>query len=106
MTTRRLTLEEIFSDQPDSSDGGSRPPRRRRRGWGEAAERADLRWTVLLWVIVLAALIRRIGIPHRVALLQASSYKGATTTAGNRCRVSARARPRVTRAGKVTGTRV
>ena len=57
MTTRRLTLEEIFSDQPDSSDGGSRPPRRRRRGWGEAAERAGLRWTVLLWVIVLAALI-------------------------------------------------
>jgi arabinofuranan 3-O-arabinosyltransferase len=57
VTTRRLTLEEIFSDQPDSSDGGSRPPRRRRRGWGEAAERADLRWTVLLWVIVLAALI-------------------------------------------------
>ncbi len=57
MTTQRLTLEEIFSDQPGSSDGGSRPPRRWRRGWAEAAERAGLRWTVLLWVIVLAALI-------------------------------------------------
>jgi hypoxanthine phosphoribosyltransferase len=33
-------------------------------------------------LILLADLIRRIGIPHRVALLQASSYKGATTTAG------------------------
>ncbi len=33
-------------------------------------------------LIVLADLIREVGIPHRVALLQASSYKGATTTAG------------------------
>ncbi len=33
-------------------------------------------------LIVLADLIRRIGLPLRVALLQASSYKGATTTAG------------------------
>jgi hypoxanthine phosphoribosyltransferase len=33
-------------------------------------------------LILLADLIRRIGIPHRVALLQASSYKGATTQAG------------------------
>ena len=57
MTTQRLSLEEIFSDQPGSSDGGSRPPRRWRRGWAEAAERAGLRWTVLLWVLVLAALI-------------------------------------------------
>jgi len=33
-------------------------------------------------LIVLADLIRRIGIPLRVALLQASSYKGSTTTSG------------------------
>ncbi len=32
-------------------------------------------------LIVLADLIRRIEIPHRIALVQASSYKGATTTA-------------------------
>ncbi len=33
-------------------------------------------------LIVLADLVRQIGLPLRVALLQASSYKGATTTAG------------------------
>lgn len=33
-------------------------------------------------LILLADLIRCIGLPLRVALLQASSYKGATTTAG------------------------
>src|SRR3954447_18466003 len=33
-------------------------------------------------LIVLADLIRQIGLPLRVALLQASSYKGATTRAG------------------------
>jgi hypoxanthine phosphoribosyltransferase len=33
-------------------------------------------------LILLADLIRQIHIPLRVALLQASSYKGATTTAG------------------------
>src|SRR3954453_15844814 len=33
-------------------------------------------------LILLADLIRQIGLPLRVALLQASSYKGATTTAG------------------------
>jgi hypoxanthine phosphoribosyltransferase len=33
-------------------------------------------------LIVLADLIRRIHLPLRVALLQASSYKGATTSAG------------------------
>ncbi|MFO0889000.1 MAG: phosphoribosyltransferase family protein [Isosphaeraceae bacterium] len=32
-------------------------------------------------LIMLADLIRRIGIPHRIALVQASSYRGATTTA-------------------------
>ena len=33
-------------------------------------------------LILLADLMRRIHIPLRIALLQASSYKGATTTAG------------------------
>ena len=33
-------------------------------------------------LILLADLIRRIHLPHRVALLQASSYKGATTSRG------------------------
>jgi hypoxanthine phosphoribosyltransferase len=33
-------------------------------------------------LILLADLIRQIGLPLRVALLQANSYKGATTTAG------------------------
>ena len=32
-------------------------------------------------LIILADLIRRIRIPHRIALIQASSYRGATTTA-------------------------
>jgi hypoxanthine phosphoribosyltransferase len=32
-------------------------------------------------LIMLADLVRRIGIPHRIALVQASSYPGATTTA-------------------------
>jgi hypoxanthine phosphoribosyltransferase len=32
-------------------------------------------------LIMLADLVRRIGIPHRIALIQASSYRGATTTA-------------------------
>ena len=33
-------------------------------------------------LVLLADLIRRIEIPHRIALLQASSYRGETTTAG------------------------
>jgi hypoxanthine phosphoribosyltransferase len=32
-------------------------------------------------LVMLADLVRRIGIPHRIALVQASSYRGATTTA-------------------------
>lgn len=32
-------------------------------------------------LITLADLIRRIRVPHRIALIQASSYRGATTTA-------------------------
>jgi hypoxanthine phosphoribosyltransferase len=31
-------------------------------------------------LILLADLVRRVRIPHRIALLQASSYRGATTT--------------------------
>jgi hypoxanthine phosphoribosyltransferase len=34
-------------------------------------------------IVLLADLIRQVRIPHRVALLQASSYKGATTQAGS-----------------------
>ncbi|MGO9922772.1 MAG: phosphoribosyltransferase, partial [Isosphaeraceae bacterium] len=30
-------------------------------------------------LIMLADLVRRISIPHRIALIQASSYRGATT---------------------------
>jgi hypoxanthine phosphoribosyltransferase len=33
-------------------------------------------------LVFLADLIRRIHLPHRVALVQASSYRGTTTTAG------------------------
>jgi len=33
-------------------------------------------------LVLLADLIRRVGIPHRIGLMQASSYKGATTTGG------------------------
>jgi hypoxanthine phosphoribosyltransferase len=32
-------------------------------------------------LIMLADLVRHIGIPHRIGLVQASSYRGATTTA-------------------------
>src|SRR4051794_34496314 len=32
-------------------------------------------------LMMLADLIRQVGIPHRIALIQASSYRGATTTA-------------------------
>ncbi len=57
MTTLRLPLEEMFKDRPAAADGGSRPPQRLRRGWGDAAERAGWRWVVLVWVLALAALL-------------------------------------------------
>jgi arabinofuranan 3-O-arabinosyltransferase len=57
MTTVRVPLDEIFADRPESADGGSTPPRRLRRGWGDAAERAGRRWAALVWVLVLAALV-------------------------------------------------
>ena len=53
----RTTLDDIPGDQPGSADGGRRPPRRLRRRWGDAAERAGLRWAALAWVVVLAALL-------------------------------------------------
>jgi hypoxanthine phosphoribosyltransferase len=34
-------------------------------------------------IVLLSDLIRQIAVPHRVGLLQASSYRGATTTAGD-----------------------
>ena len=52
-----VPLEVILADQPGSASGGSRPPRRPRRRWGDAAERAGLRWAALVWVLVLAALL-------------------------------------------------
>ena len=57
MTTLRVPLEEIFKDRPGSADGGRLLPQRLRRGWGDAAERAGLRWAVLVWVLALAALL-------------------------------------------------
>ena len=34
-------------------------------------------------LVILADLMRQVAMPHRVAFVQASSYKGATTTAGS-----------------------
>ena len=53
-------LEALLRDRPSSADGGTRPPRRLPRlrpGWGDAAERAGLRWAALVWVVVLVALL-------------------------------------------------
>jgi arabinofuranan 3-O-arabinosyltransferase len=53
-------LQELLRGRPGPADGGTRPPRRLRRlrpGWGDAAERAGLRWAVLVWVVVLVALL-------------------------------------------------
>jgi arabinofuranan 3-O-arabinosyltransferase len=53
-------LEELLADRPRSAEGGTRPPRWRPRlspRWGDAAERAGLRWAALVWVIVLLALL-------------------------------------------------
>ena len=54
MTTLPL---EVVPDQPDSASGGKRPPRRPWHRWGDAAERAGLRWAVLVWVVVLVLLL-------------------------------------------------
>jgi hypoxanthine phosphoribosyltransferase len=34
-------------------------------------------------IVLLSDLIRQVAVPHRVGLLQASSYRGATTTSGD-----------------------
>jgi arabinofuranan 3-O-arabinosyltransferase len=61
MSVLRLPLKEIYTERPggwtDPADGGRRPPWRLRRGRGDAAERAGLRWALLAWVVVLAALL-------------------------------------------------
>ena len=57
MTTLRLARDEVLSGQPGAADGGTRLPWRLRRRWGDAAERAGLRWAALVWVIVLLALL-------------------------------------------------
>src|SRR5262249_59379018 len=88
--------------------GNPRPPGASRRGFGQAVDiliteaqiqervrqlgrqiEADYQGKPLTIVavltgslILLADLIRQIHLPLRVALLQASSYKGATTSAG------------------------
>ena len=54
MTTLPL---EVVPDQPDSASGGKRPPWRPWHRWGDAAERAGLRWAVLVWVVVLVLLL-------------------------------------------------
>ena len=55
--TTPLELEEIHSGQPDSADSGRRPPWLLRHRWGDAAERAGLRWAALTWIVVLAVLL-------------------------------------------------
>ena len=57
MTTLRLARDEVLPGQPGAADGGPRPPWRLRRRWGDAAERAGLRWAALAWVVVLVALL-------------------------------------------------
>ncbi|HYX59542.1 MAG TPA: alpha-(1-_3)-arabinofuranosyltransferase family protein, partial [Streptosporangiaceae bacterium] len=55
--TTPLELSETRTGQPDSADSGRRPPRLLRHRWGDAAERAGLRWAALTWVVVLAVLL-------------------------------------------------
>ena len=48
-----VSLQELLTVvRPGPSDGGTRPPWRQRHRWGDAAERAGLRWALLVWVIV------------------------------------------------------
>ena len=57
MTTPPQELEEIVTGQPDSDDGGRRTPWLPQHRWGDAAERAGLRWAALAWVVVLVLLL-------------------------------------------------
>jgi arabinofuranan 3-O-arabinosyltransferase len=57
VTVLPLTRDEIPSGRPGPADGGKRPSWRLRRRWGDAAERAGLRWAALAWFVVLAALL-------------------------------------------------
>ncbi|MGD0699577.1 MAG: alpha-(1-_3)-arabinofuranosyltransferase family protein [Trebonia sp.] len=52
-----VSLQELFAVGAAPSDGGRRPPWRPRSRWGDAAERAGLRWAVLAWVIVFVLLL-------------------------------------------------
>jgi arabinofuranan 3-O-arabinosyltransferase len=52
-----VSLQELFTVRAAPSDGGTRPPWRPRHRWGDAAERAGLRWAVLAWAIVLVLLL-------------------------------------------------
>ncbi|MBO0803955.1 MAG: DUF3367 domain-containing protein, partial [Nocardiopsaceae bacterium] len=44
-------------DRREAGGGGSRPPWRQLRGWGDSAERAGLRWVALAWIVVLVLLL-------------------------------------------------
>jgi arabinofuranan 3-O-arabinosyltransferase len=57
MTTLRFTRDEVLAGEPGPGAGGTRTPWRLRRRWGDAAERAGLRWAALAWVVVLVALL-------------------------------------------------
>ncbi len=57
MSVLRLPLEETSARRPDEAGGGGRRPWRPRRGRGDAAERAGLRWALVAWVLVLATLL-------------------------------------------------
>jgi arabinofuranan 3-O-arabinosyltransferase len=55
--TTPLELEETRSGQPDAADSGRWPRWLPRLRWGDAAERAGLRWAALTWIVVLAVLL-------------------------------------------------
>jgi arabinofuranan 3-O-arabinosyltransferase len=57
VSTIPAALEDLLADRPGSAGGGGRRPRWPRRRWGDAAERAGLRWAALVLVVVLAMLL-------------------------------------------------
>ncbi|MBO0836846.1 MAG: DUF3367 domain-containing protein, partial [Actinobacteria bacterium] len=57
MTSLRVPLSDFFGDREEAGHGGTRPPWRPLRGWGDSAERAGLRWAAALWLIVLVVLL-------------------------------------------------
>jgi arabinofuranan 3-O-arabinosyltransferase len=57
MTTLPLAPERATPGRPGSSGGGARRRWPSRGDWGDAAERAGLRWAVLAFAVVLVALL-------------------------------------------------